>query len=1038
MIDLAGQLKDMTPLQRAVVALRETQARLDEVRRKQTEPLAIVGMACRFPGGANDPAAFWRLLCNRVDAIGEVPADRWDADALYDPDAAAPGKMNTRWGGFLDRIDEFDNRFFGISDREAMRMDPQHRMLLELAWESLEDAGLPAAGLRGSRTGVFIGIAVSDYGLMLANDLTHADAATATGASLCLAANRLSFAFGWEGPSLAVDTACSSSLVALHLACQSIRNGECDVALAGGANLLLSPVASVNLSKAGFCAADGRVRAFDAAASGYVRSEGIGLIVIKPLAAVLSDKDRLYAVIRGSAVNQNGTSNGLTAPSRAAQERVLREAYARARVSPGQVQFVETQGTGTVLGDTIEALALGSVLRADRAADSPCMLGAVKTNIGHLEAAAGIAGLMKTALALQHRQLPPNLHFRNPNPNIPFHTLPLRVVGELQPWPVGPHPRLAGVSAFGFGGSNAHVVLEEAPDAEVGEQRSDFGLPTSDRGPRTSDLLLLPLSARTEEALGDLAARYVEYLNDDPPLWPDVCHTAGSRRDHHDCRLAVVASSNKEAAELLDAYRGGQLPPNIFAGRKPFGRGLKVACSFDDQAKGWQSTVNRLAEIIGFSAALEEIDTVCQGVAGWSLGSLRGDDPRWEDAAWAKSAVLAWQLALAAWWRRVGIVPHLVFGKGVGELAAAATAGIFTAGEVLPLVAPDGLKNGASPWTKLRPRPASLSFLSTVDGALHAGPDVEAEQWRHCLRSWGGLQSAVAVLNDRQVDVCLEIGPPSLCESLHPTCRFLPSLTARGGILPTLGILYSAGADFCWQYLGPNNGRCVRLPSYPWQRRRFWLQDENGRRMQLPAARAPAKATVAVPAANETATTESLIKEIAAAPVVRPRPELTSPYIPPETPLEQDIAAAWSSLLGIDCIGVHDNFFELGGDSLQAMILLNQLRDQWGESVPAHALFEVQTVRDLAAYARRHCPDAVHRHYPQEPVANGKDLPAETRAPNAQPAPTGDGRTERGLSTIPRLGRDGEADRLLNRLNELSDDEVESLLGEALGEEGGA
>ena len=326
MDDLAERLKSMTPLQRAVFALKETQARLDAIEQKRSEPIAIVGMACRFPGRADSAAAFWRMLCEGVDAIGEVPADRWNADAFYDPDPAAPGKMSSRCGGFLERIDEFDNHFFGISDHEAPRIDPQQRLLLELAWEALEDAGLPPRSLRGAKIGVFVGISMSEYGMMLSNDLAQTDAYAAAGTSLCLAANRLSFAFGWHGPSFALDTACSSSLVAVHLACQHIRNGDCEAAVVGGSNLLLSPIGTVNLTKAGFCATDGRIRAFDDAASGYVRSEGAGLVVLKPLSAALKNNDPIYALIRGSAVNQNGSSNGLTAPRRAAQELVLIEA----------------------------------------------------------------------------------------------------------------------------------------------------------------------------------------------------------------------------------------------------------------------------------------------------------------------------------------------------------------------------------------------------------------------------------------------------------------------------------------------------------------------------------------------------------------------------------------------------------------------------------------------------------------------------------------------------------------------------------------
>ncbi len=351
-----------------------------------------------LPREGGRPGVLLAALARGGDAIVEVPPDRWNLDDLYDPDATAPGKINSRWGGFLERVDEFDNRFFGISDVEVLQMDPQHRMVMELAWEALEDAGLPPLKLRGTKVGVFIGISHSEYARHLSEDLTLANAYSVVGTALCLAANRISFALGFQGPSMALDTACSSSLVAVHLACQSIRNGDCDGALVGGVNLLLSPIGSISLTKAGFSAGDGRLRAFDAAASGSVRAEGAGMVMLRPLSSALKNRDPIYAVIRGSAVNQSWSSNGLTGPSRAAQEQVMREAYTRAKVSPGEIAFVETQGTGTRLGDVIEATALGNVLQQDRAPGSRCALGALKTNIGHMETASGIASLMKAAL----------------------------------------------------------------------------------------------------------------------------------------------------------------------------------------------------------------------------------------------------------------------------------------------------------------------------------------------------------------------------------------------------------------------------------------------------------------------------------------------------------------------------------------------------------------------------------------------------------------------------------------------------------------
>src|SRR5664280_3824261 len=360
----------------------------------KNEPIAIIGIGCRFPG-AKDPAAFWRLLRDGVDAIREVPADRFDAQKFYDPDPAAPGKMNTRWGGFLEQVDQFDPNFFGISPREAMRMDPQQRLLLEVTWEALQDAGQSPEHLAGTQTGVFIGIATNDYGRLQWNDLERIDAYSGTGNASSIAANRISYLFDFRGSSLAIDTACSSSLVAVHLACNSLRSGESTLALAGGVNLILSPAIAINFTKAGAMAPDGRCKAFDARANGYVRSEGAGVVVLKPLSKALAEGDQIYAVIRGSAVNQDGRSNGLMAPNPLAQEAVLREAYRQAAVSPGKVQYIEAHGTGTLLGDPIEAKALGTVLAVERPPGRPCALGSVKTNVGHLEAAAGIAGLIK-------------------------------------------------------------------------------------------------------------------------------------------------------------------------------------------------------------------------------------------------------------------------------------------------------------------------------------------------------------------------------------------------------------------------------------------------------------------------------------------------------------------------------------------------------------------------------------------------------------------------------------------------------------------
>lgn len=517
------------------------------------EPIAIIGIGCRFPG-ADGTSAFWQLLCAGVDAVTETPPDRWGADV---GGAAA-------WGGFLDRIDEFDAAFFGISPREAVRVDPQQRLLLEVAWEALEDGGQAPQRLAGSRTGVFTGVSTNDYQHLQLSRPELIDGYSGTGTASSIAANRLSYFFDFRGPSLAVDSACSSSLVAVHQACRSLRDGECELALAGGVNVMLTPAIGLNFSRAGVLAADGRCKAFDARADGWVRGEGAGMVVLKPLSRALADADRVYAVIRGSAVNQDGRTNGLMAPSRGSQEAVVAEAYRRAGVSPGAVQYVEAQGLGTLVGDAIEAQALGAVLSQDRPPQTRCLVGSVKTNIGHLEAAAGVAGLIKVALALHHRLIPSTLHYTRPNPNIPFADLPLRVADSVTSWPDGGGRATAGVSAFGFGGTNAHVVLVEAPEVRVTADEAGDDQP-----------YILPVSAKSPEALVALAGRYESALTAGARI-ADLCHTAGVRRDHHDHRLAVVGATRGELVDALAAYRRGASHPGVHVGQRRPGRGSDV------------------------------------------------------------------------------------------------------------------------------------------------------------------------------------------------------------------------------------------------------------------------------------------------------------------------------------------------------------------------------------------------------------------------------------------------------------------------------
>lgn len=647
------------------------QAAENTARPAADEPIAIVGIGCRFPG-ADGPDDFWRLLSGGVDATSEVPADRWDVDAFYSPDPSVPGTAVTRRGGFLKRVDCFDFQFFGISPRESAQMDPQQRLLLEVAWEALEDAGQVPDALAGSRTGVFVGISTNDYGFLRLGQPQLVDAYTGTGNALSIAANRLSYTFDFHGPSLSVDTACSSSLVAVDLACRSLRDGECSMALAAGVNVILSPALAINFSKARVMAPDGRCKTFDADADGYVRGEGAGVVVLKPLSKALEDNDPIYAVIRGSATNSDGRTNGLIAPSGRAQEGVLTEAFRRAGLPAGAVQYIEAHGTGTSIGDAIEANALGAVLAEGRPQDSRCLVGSVKTNIGHLEAAAGIAGLIKVALSLQHRAIPASLNYTAPNPHISFDRLPLEVVQTLTPWPAGSRA-VAGVSSFGFGGTNAHVVLTEAP--QVRSSHPD------DFAPARAELLAL--SARSPEALAALVGEYEMALFGSASALTDLCYTAGARRGHHDYRLAVVGDSPAALFESLSAYRLGESRRGLSVGHcVPSRPGPGVTFIFSGQGSQWPGMAQRLqADEPVFADALAACDNALHPHLGHSILKELAkpqEQSKLGDIGILQPTIFAIQVALAALWRSWGVEPAAVVGHSLGEAAAAHVAGALS------------------------------------------------------------------------------------------------------------------------------------------------------------------------------------------------------------------------------------------------------------------------------------------------------------------------------------------------------------------------
>jgi myxalamid-type polyketide synthase MxaE and MxaD len=674
--------ESLSPLQRALLAIKELRARLEASERAKTEPIAVIGMGCRFPGGANNPDAFWQLLHNGTDAVTAVPADRWDGDALYDSDMLAAGKINTRQAAFLDRVDLFDADFFGISPREAAHMDPQQRLLLEVAYETLEDAGQPLERLAGSRTGVFVGIHShsSDYTLLQVNDPARIDMHTSTGTAHSIVANRLSYVFDLQGPSLAVDTACSSSLVAVHLACQSLRDRDCELALVGGVNLILSPEITISLSKMQALSPDGRCKTFDAAADGFGRGEGCGAVVLKRLSDALAAGDPILAAIAGSAVNQDGTTNGLTAPNGLSQQDVIRRALAMAGVEPAQIGYVETHGTGTVLGDPIEVEALAEVVGQPRADGSVCALGSVKTNIGHLEGAAGIAGLIKVILSLRHQAIPRHLHFQKLNPHISLANTPFVIPTAERPWPAGA-PRFAGISSFGFGGTNAHVIVGDAPATAA-----------TDGPQKTEDLAayLLPLSARSEPALKELAAAYRDFFAAEDRSLADVCYTAGLRRSHHEHRLALVGGSPAAMLARLEAFDRGEAHADTVAGRQLPAARRGLAFVFSGQgAQLLGMGQELLATEPVFRAKVAEYDELLRPYTGWSLLTeltAAPEQSRLEENEVAQPALFAVQVALAALLRTWGIAPDTVIGHSVGEVAAAHVAGILSLADAIRVI----------------------------------------------------------------------------------------------------------------------------------------------------------------------------------------------------------------------------------------------------------------------------------------------------------------------------------------------------------------
>jgi acyl transferase domain-containing protein len=674
---------ELSLVKRALQEVREMRAKMESMEMAGREPIAIIGMACRFPGNVSNGDDYWRLLSNGTDAITEIPKDRWNIDSFYDPNPDAAGKILTRWGGFLDQVDQFDPQFFGISPREAEGMDPQQRLLLEVTWEALENAGQAPDKLTGSATGVFTGISVNEYyQMMTQQDPEKLDVYLAQGTAHSTASGRISYLLGLQGPAISIDTACSSSLVAIHLAVQSLRVHETNLAIAAGVNTILLPELHISFSRARMISGDGRCKTFDSRADGFVRSEGCGIVILKRLSDAIADRDNILAVIRGSAVNQDGRSSGMTAPNGLAQEAVIRSALKNGMVDPALVSYVEAHGTGTSLGDPIEVQALSAVLGVKRSLDQRLKIGSVKTNIGHLEAAAGVAGLMKAILILQHKQIPPHLHLETPNPYIPWNELPIDVATRMTPLPAHEGRYIVGVSSFGFSGTNSHLVLEAAPESVDEEPKAD------------RPLHILKLSAKNTSALRSLVQRYEQHLSGDASNFADLCFTANAGRADLNHRLAIVAASGRDAHAKLADFLRGKLREDIFQGSVLDTAPPEVVFLFTGHGSQYAQMSRQLFETQPtYRAALTECAEILEHFLDIPLFEIlfEDGDSKWLDRmTYGQPALFAVEYALAKLWASWGIKPTTVLGHSVGEYVAACISGVFSLSDGLKLVCARG------------------------------------------------------------------------------------------------------------------------------------------------------------------------------------------------------------------------------------------------------------------------------------------------------------------------------------------------------------
>ncbi len=896
-------------------------------------PIAIVGIGCRFPAGACSPAELWNVLYDGVDAIINVPSDRWDYRRFYDANKDKPGKMYTRQAGFLkENIYEFDPFFFGISPREAETLDPQQRLLLEVAYEAFEDAGIPLDSLSGSNTGVYIGGFCLDNKLknMSAYNRELANIYSGINATMTILSNRLSYAFNFVGPSMSVDTACSSSLVATHLACSAIWNGECSMALSGGVNVMLRPEYFINMCKGKFLSPHCRCKTYDKDGAGYVRSEGAGIVLLKPLEKAMEDGDPVYAVILSTGVNQDGQTNGISMPNPVSQSALIESVYGQAGIEPSKIRYVEAHGTGTQAGDPIETRALDAVLSRGRVHGDKCLVGSIKSNLGHLEAAAGIAGLIKAALCIHHGKVPPNIHFKNPNPAIPLDTYCIEVPVTVRDLDTS-NPLYVGVNSFGYGGTNAHALLSKPKITQSNSSQNAIITDNDNDG-----FFLLPVSAHDTNALKARAQSFADFIvpreNGSSVSLRDFRYTCAHRLKHHSNRLAITADSMAVLHERLCAFAEGKLPQGVISGQILPEQERSIVFVYTGMGPQWWAMGRELyTNNRAFADTIKECDDIFKRLSGWSLAremfEVDEDASRIRETRIAQPANLMLQISLTAAWKSLGIVPDAILGHSVGEIAAAHCANVLTLEDAIRIVyhrsriqqkiagkgsmlavglsmeEATGLLmdfsgvsiaaiNGPNAVTlsgdtselksisamleensvfnkflyvevayhscqtdllkdellthfdSVKPQNGIVPLYSTVTGGLIDGTEMTGDYWWRNVRQPVQLHKAVSALADNGRRIFIEVGPHPVLETSikecfkdrNLRCTVMPSLHRNKKEVPTLfealSTLFTLGCRLDWTSLTPK-GTFVRLPRYPWQKSRFWIESEQSKEERL-------------------------------------------------------------------------------------------------------------------------------------------------------------------------------------------------------------